>query len=60
MVLTALDQADREAMEAVLLNGLSYEQFATQSGQSVGTVRKRLRSGLSKLQHALQAQGGKA
>lgn len=55
--LTRLNPSERAAIEAVLLNGLSYEQAATQSGSSVGALRKQIRSGLSKLQQALQVRG---
>jgi RNA polymerase sigma-70 factor (ECF subfamily) len=58
--LTRLSESERAVMEAALLNGLSYEQVARHSGQSVGSVKKQSRSGLSKLQQALQAGGNEA
>ncbi|GFE82351.1 DNA-directed RNA polymerase sigma-70 factor [Steroidobacter agaridevorans] len=58
--LTRLDEAERSVIEAALLNGLSYEEVARQSGRSVGAVKKQIRSGLAKLQQALQARGNEA
>ncbi|WP_157994472.1 RNA polymerase sigma factor [Peristeroidobacter agariperforans] len=60
MALTRLNESERAAIEAALLNGLSYEQVALQSGQSVGSVKKQIRSGLSKLQQSLRARGDQA
>lgn len=57
MALTRLNESERAAIEAVLLNGLSYDQAAVQSGNSVGILKKQIRSGLSKLQQALQVRG---
>jgi RNA polymerase sigma-70 factor (ECF subfamily) len=60
MALTGLHESEREVIEAALLNGLSYQEVAVQSGQSVSSVKKRIRSGLSKLQQALQVRGNEA
>jgi RNA polymerase sigma-70 factor (ECF subfamily) len=60
VALTSLNPSERAVIELALLNGLSYEQVALQSGQSVGSVRKQIRSGLSKLQQALRARGAQA
>lgn len=48
---------EREAIEAVVLDGLSYDEMAARRGESVGTIKKRIRSGLSKLREALQEWG---
>lgn len=55
--LEALTSDERQAIEATLLHGLSYAGFATKSGLPIGTIKSRIRSGLAKLQDALQGRG---
>lgn len=55
--LAALSVEEREAIEATLRNGLSYAEAAAQRGASIGTIKRQVRSGLSKLRRALQQQG---
>ena len=55
--LDALSLPERKAIEASILNGSSYAELAAQSGEPVGTIKSRIRSGLAKLQQAFQAQG---
>lgn len=57
VALAALSVEEREAIEAALLNGLSYAEAAAQRGKTIGTLKRQVRSGLSKLQRALQEQG---
>ena len=56
VALEVLTVHEREAIEAVLINGLSYSEMA-QGGESIGTIKGRIRSGLSKLRRSLQEQG---
>jgi RNA polymerase sigma-70 factor (ECF subfamily) len=58
--LEALTAPEREAIEAAFLNGLSYAEVAAQQQESIGTVKSRIRSGLSKLRRALQEQGAES
>lgn len=53
----ALTMREREAIEAALLNGLSYADVAAQRGESVGTIKQRIRSGLRKVRQTLQERG---
>lgn len=55
--LEALTRDERQAIEATLLHGLSYAEFATRSGLPIGTIKSRIRSGLAKLQDALKGRG---
>jgi len=55
--LEVLTVEEREAIEAVLINGLSYSEMA-QRGASIGTIKSRIRSGLSKLRRSMQERGG--
>lgn len=55
--LETLTMHEREAIEATILNGSSYSEFAAQRGESIGTIKSRLRAGLAKLQLAFQKQG---
>jgi RNA polymerase sigma-70 factor (ECF subfamily) len=52
-----LSADEREAIEAAFLKGLSYSQMATQWQEPVGTIKSRIRSGLTKLHQALTAGG---
>lgn len=55
--LATLSVAEREAIEATFLKGLSYSEMATQWQEPVGTIRSRIRSGLAKL-HQMLTVGG--
>jgi RNA polymerase sigma-70 factor (ECF subfamily) len=54
--LEALTMDEYQAIEATLLNGLSYADFARRNGHPIGTVKRQIRSGLVKLQQALQVR----
>jgi RNA polymerase sigma-70 factor (ECF subfamily) len=58
--LAKLSVVEREAIEATFLKGWSYSDMATQSQESVGTIKSRIRSGLAKLYQALEAGGDDA
>jgi len=51
--LATLTVPEREAIEACLLEGLSYSEMASHWQQPIGTIRSRIRSGLAKLHQAL-------
>lgn len=53
--LETLTMHEREAIEATVLNGFTYTELAAQWREPVGTIKSRIRSGLLKLQQALQA-----
>ena len=53
----ALDE--RQAIEATFFAGLTHAEAAEQLNQPLGTIKTRIRSGLHKLRHALNAEGGK-
>ena len=57
VALGVLTVEEREAIEAVLINGVSYSEMA-QRGESIGTIKSRIRSGLSKLRRSMQERGG--
>jgi RNA polymerase sigma-70 factor, ECF subfamily len=56
-ILDALSANEREAIQAVFVDGLSYAEGAARFEQSVGTFTSWVRSGLWKLQRVLQARG---
>lgn len=56
-VLEALTLEERRALEGALIHGASYSELAAQCGQSVGTIKNWIRSGLVKMQAALQPAG---
>lgn len=58
--LATLSVQEREAIEAALIDGFSYVELAAHSGESVATVKGRLRTGLAKLQRALRDRGEEA
>jgi RNA polymerase sigma-70 factor (ECF subfamily) len=52
----ALTPDERTAIEAAF-SGLSYAEVAANQAQSVGTIKKRVRSGLAKLRQSLRERG---
>ena len=56
-VLGVLTPAEREAIEKAFFGELTYREVALQSGQPLGTVKTRVRSGLAKLRQALTGTG---
>ena len=53
--LAALPEAEREAVELAYFEGHSYRKVAEILGAPEGTVKSRIRSGLSRLRVAMQA-----
>ncbi|HZN55783.1 MAG TPA: sigma-70 family RNA polymerase sigma factor [Candidatus Polarisedimenticolaceae bacterium] len=55
--LATLTAGQREALVAAYFGGLSQTEIAKATGQPLGTVKTRMRSGLIRLQHELAAHG---
>lgn len=55
--LSLIPLEQRRVIELAYYQGLSHTQIASQTGLSLGTVKTRLRLGLSKLKISLQARG---
>ena len=51
--LTVLTPGERQAIETAFFSELTYHEVAAQLNQPIGTTKTRIRSGLSKLRHAL-------
>ena len=54
--LSVLTPAERAAIEAAFFSELTYPEVAARLQQPLGTVKTRIRSGLAKLRHALEAR----
>ena len=61
MLRTALDilnPEERQAIEIAFFSELTYQEVAVQLNQPLGTIKSRIRSGLSKLRGALGPKSG--
>jgi len=56
--LTALTPEERQAIETTFFGGLTHTEAAARLNQPLGTIKTRIRSGLHKLRHTLQAEAG--
>ena len=54
-VLAAMPAAQRQALEMAFFQGLTHTEIAQQTGDPLGTVKTRIRSGLQQLRKAFQA-----
>ena len=57
--LAALTPDERQAIEATFFAGLTHAEAAARLNQPLGTIKTRIRSGLHKLRHTLNAEAGK-
>jgi RNA polymerase sigma-70 factor, ECF subfamily len=57
--LAALTPDERRAIETTFFAGLTHAEAAARLNQPLGTLKTRIRSGLHKLRHALEAEAGK-
>ncbi|HWF64661.1 MAG TPA: sigma-70 family RNA polymerase sigma factor [Rhizomicrobium sp.] len=53
--LAHLTAEERQAIETTFFAGLTYAEAAAQLGQPLGTIKTRIRSGLTKLRHRLES-----
>jgi len=56
--LATLTSDEREAVETTFFGGLTHAEAAARLNQPLGTIKTRIRSGLSKLRHALSSKAG--
>ena len=57
--LAALTPDERLAIETTFFAGLTHSEAAARLNQPLGTIKTRIRSGLHKLRHTLEADAGK-
>jgi len=57
--LAALTPDERQAIETTFFGGLTHAEAAARLNQPLGTIKTRIRSGLLKLRHTLNAEAGK-
>lgn len=57
--LTLLTPDEREAIEVAFFSELTYAETAERLEQPLGTVKTRIRTGLSKLRHTLAKRGAR-
>src|SRR6267143_445409 len=57
--LAALTPGERQAIEATFFGGLTHAEAAARLHQPLGTIKTRIRSGLLKMRHTLNAEAGK-
>jgi RNA polymerase sigma-70 factor (ECF subfamily) len=55
--LAVLTPAERQAIETAFFSELTYDETATRLNQPLGTIKTRVRAGLSKLRQALSGAG---
>jgi RNA polymerase sigma-70 factor (ECF subfamily) len=60
LALEDLTVEEREILEAALIGGLPYAELAAARGESVGSIKSRLRSALAKLRRSLEEGVGDA
>jgi RNA polymerase sigma-70 factor (ECF subfamily) len=58
--LTSLTPDERQAIETTFFAGLTHAEAAARLNQPLGTIKTRIRSGLHKLRHTLNAEAGKS
>jgi RNA polymerase sigma-70 factor (ECF subfamily) len=58
--LTSLTPDERQAIETTFFAGLTHAEAAARLNKPLGTIKTRIRSGLHKLRHTLNAEAGKS
>ncbi|HEV2641597.1 MAG TPA: sigma-70 family RNA polymerase sigma factor [Candidatus Elarobacter sp.] len=58
--LMRLPATERVPIEMGFFGGMTYHRVATETGVPLGTVKTRIRTGLHRLRHALEARSGEA
>lgn len=58
--LATLNPYEREAIETTFFDGLTHAEAAARLHQPLGTIKTRIRSGLHKLRHSLDAEATRA